>query len=164
MGRPKSTRKCVVENCGKPHYGENLCRMHFTRMKRNGSVESKYDKTGYAPLGGIRDKTPGRRGSLAVNIINDIKYKAIKRGKTWNLSHEQVFSLMSSSCTYCGFEPEWPENRVGIDRVKNDIGYQIDNCVPCCFTCNSAKGTMSYEEFKSWIKRAYNFTFKRNSI
>lgn len=100
MARPKSTRKCLVENCGKDHYGENLCRMHFTRMKRNGIVESKYDKTGYVPLGGVQDNTPGRRGSLAVNIINDIKYKAIKRGKEWKLTHQEAFDLITKPCDY----------------------------------------------------------------
>lgn len=156
MARPKSTRKCLVEACGKKHYGENLCRMHFTRMKRNGTTESKYDRDGYVPLGGIKDPTPGRRGSYAVNVINDIKFKARKRGKEWHLTHQEAFDMIISECTYCGFIPNWPETRVGIDRVNNDIGYQADNCVPCCFTCNSAKGELSLEQFIEWVKKVHN--------
>lgn len=154
-------RLCIVPDCGSKHFANGYCRKHDIRVKRNGSTDSKYDRSGYAKLGGVKDIAPGRRGSLAVNIINDIKYKAIKRGKTWNLSHEEAFNLIIKSCVYCGHAPNWPDNRVGIDRVANGTGYQIDNCVPCCFTCNSAKGRMSYDEFKAWIKRAYNHTLTK---
>lgn len=153
-------RLCEVADCKMEHHALGMCRKHHIRFKRHGSTDSKYDKDGYAALGGVKDVGPGRRGSLAVNIINDIKYKAVKRGKVWNLSHEQAFSLITKACTYCGHQPKWPENRVGIDRVFNDDGYHVDNCVPCCFTCNSAKGELSYEEFKAWIKRAYKHLHK----
>lgn len=152
-------RQCKVDGCGMKHFAFDCCRKHHARLIRNGSTDSKYDKDGYSKLGGVRDTRPGARGSLAVNIINDIKTKALKRGKTWELTHEQAFDLIVKRCVYCGHTPSWPENRVGIDRVYNEIGYHIDNCVPCCFTCNSAKGIMSYEEFKAWIKRVYEFTF-----
>lgn len=151
---------CKVEGCGMKHFSFGLCRKHHARFKRHGTTDSKYDKNGYSKLGGVKDSRPWARGSLAVNLINDIKYKATKRGKEWRLSHEQAFSLISKQCTYCGFEPNWPDNRVGIDRVNNDVGYQIDNCVSCCFTCNSAKGVMSYEDFKEWVLKVYKHTFK----
>lgn len=132
-----------------------LCRKHHARFKRNGTTDSKYDKSGYAKLGGIKDEGTGRRGSLAVNIINDIKFKARKRGKDWALTHEQAFELIKTPCHYCGNDPKWPESRSGIDRVDNGIGYTLDNCLPCCFTCNSAKGEKTLEEFVIWIKAIY---------
>ncbi len=147
---------CKVKDCGMKHFAFDLCRKHHARLKRNGSTDSKYNKEGYSKLGGVKDEGPGKRGSKAVNIINDIKYKAIQRGKKWELSHEQAFTLIISSCTYCSFTPNWPENRVGIDRVFNDDGYHIDNCVPCCFTCNSAKGSLTLEEFSAWVSRVYH--------
>lgn len=138
--------------------------MHFTRMKRNGTTDSKYDKAGYVPLGGVKDNAPGRRGSLAVNIINDIKFKAGKRGKSWELTHQEAFDLIKSNCTYCGHKPNWPDSRVGIDRVNNHIGYTPSNTVPCCFTCNSAKGDKTHVEFMDWIEKIYNHMFKRATI
>jgi hypothetical protein len=129
--------------------------MHDTRVKRNGSTESKYDKKGYADLGGIRDIGPGRRGSLAVNQVNDIKFKAVKRGFEWALSHEEAFDMIKAACTYCGDDPKWPTARSGIDRVENGKGYFLDNCVPCCKYCNSAKQDRTLEEFISWIKRVH---------
>ena len=29
---------------------------------------------------------------------------------------------------------------MGVDRVDSDLGYQLDNLVPCCFVCNQIKG------------------------
>ena len=146
---------CKVDGCGMKHLAFDLCRKHHARFKRHGTTDSKYNKDGYASLGGVKDIGKGRRGSLAVNVINDIKFKAKKRGKSWDLSHEEAFNLIISSCAYCGFKPEWPEKRVGIDRVFNDEGYHINNCVPCCFTCNSAKGDKTLEDFIGWINRVY---------
>jgi hypothetical protein len=35
----------------------------------------------------------------------------------------------------------------GIDRVDNNKGYTIENCVPCCTAVNYAKLDMSYSDF-----------------
>jgi hypothetical protein len=49
----------------------------------------------------------------------------------------------------------------GVDRVNNSLGYTKDNCKPCCKMCNKMKGTMSLEEFKSFIINAYNNLIKK---
>lgn len=146
-------KTCTV--CEKKHFALGYCRSHYTNFKRNGRPESLYDRSGYSKLGGVKDVGLGRRGSLAVNWINDIKFKARKRGKDWQLNHEQAFKLITSSCTYCGFKPNFPDSRVGIDRVDNSIGYIESNCAPCCSTCNSAKGSLSMSEFKEWVIKIY---------
>jgi len=47
-----------------------------------------------------------------------------------------------------------------IDNVLGDnIGY-VENCVPCCTTCNVAKATMGKDDFLSWIERVYNHSIK----
>ncbi len=46
-------------------------------------------------------------------------------------------------CHYCGDEI----NGVGIDRVDSNIGYQMENIVPCCYQCNITKMDYSYNEF-----------------
>lgn len=107
-------------------------------------------------MGGIRDEGKGRRGSLAVNVVNDIKVKAKKRGKEWNLNHLEAFNFIVGQCVYCGKIPNWPKERNGIDRVDNNKGYEIENCVSCCFTCNSAKKEHSLDEFKQWVIKVYN--------
>lgn len=89
-------------------------------------------------------------------IIYDLKYKAKTRGIQWELTDIQAFELITSKCAYCDFTPDWPNTRVGIDRVDNNKDYNKDNCVPCCFICNSAKGSRTLEEFKIWVEEVYN--------
>lgn len=87
----------------------------------------------------------------------------------FELSREDIIKLCQQNCYYCGEPPKQklPENRVknghfihnGIDRKDNNIGYTMDNCVPCCTKCNMSKRTMSITEFLSWIKKVYEFTY-----
>ena len=86
----------------------------------------------------------------------DQGFKQLKKHYT---SHKREFSLtenefrilVKSNCFYCGVEPKQKiilsarENDNtkkyiflynGIDRQNNEIGYIIENCVPCCGTCN----------------------------
>lgn len=35
----------------------------------------------------------------------------------------------------------------GIDRLDNQKGYEIENCIPCCYVCNKAKGNRNQKEF-----------------
>lgn len=43
----------------------------------------------------------------------------------------------------------------GIDRVDNNKGYTLNNCVPCCKTCNQAKHRLSQEYFIEWVEKIY---------
>jgi hypothetical protein len=146
-------RKCTV--CESKHFALGYCRKHHARVLRNGTHESKYDVSGYDELDQIKDTRPGHRGNYAVNIVNDIKAKARARKKEWALNHREAFQIITSACHYCGFKPNWPEERVGIDRIDNEIGYTVKNSAPCCFTCNSAKGIMGKDKFREWVCRVY---------
>lgn len=82
-----------------------------------------------------------------------------------SISKEEFYSLAKNPCHYCGAPPK-PRLYLtardielcinGLDRKDNSKGYSINNCVPCCKKCNTAKSTMSYDEFKLHIKRIYN--------
>lgn len=157
-------KKCTVDGCNMKHFAFGCCRKHHARLKRHGNTDSKYDKSGYSKLGGVKDPRPGARGSLAVNIINDVKNKALKRKKEWKLSHEEAFELIINKCAYCGFLPSWPENRVGIDRVDTSVGYLTYNCVSCCFKCNSSKNDMTFKEFKEHVKKMYYNLFENPKV
>lgn len=74
------------------------------------------------------------------------------RNKTWNLTQEQVAKIITSNCRYClRYFPE----KMGIDRIDNSIGYELNNVAPCCNQCNKAKHIMSISEFKELIKLIY---------
>ena len=93
-------------------------------------------------------------------IFSSMKHGAKRRKHEWQLTKEQMRTLTQQPCHYCGAEPNQgnyssARNGVylynGLDRVNNDLGYIIDNVVPCCGTCNAAKNTQTIEQFKTWI-------------
>lgn len=99
-------------------------------------------------------------------------YRIAKRGArlrnySWNLTKEEYIKIVTQQCHYCGIPPSnfkgYPkEPNVGIwyngiDRVVNSIGYEMDNIVSCCFTCNKIKGTMSVDELYVWLDRITSY-------
>lgn len=92
-----------------------------------------------------------------------------RQGHLFLLSREDFRALIFQNCHYCGSPPArraLPKGRRikdgqgtflynGIDRLNNSKGYEPDNVVPCCTTCNLAKRAMSVEEFDTWISLVY---------
>lgn len=94
------------------------------------------------------------------------KYKANKRKIEFALSIDDFAVITKQSCHYCGIEPNQIQNQKGkstayifngIDRIDNSKGYILDNCVPCCKQCNTAKMASTKEEFLIWINRVYHY-------
>lgn len=85
------------------------------------------------------------------------KSNAKLRGLEFSLTLEEFINLCSSSCYYCNCIPKTKMKRScnfyrnGIDRINNDIGYTLNNCVTCCVTCNYMKRNMSYNDFINHI-------------
>lgn len=88
-----------------------------------------------------------------------VQYKHAAGGRSidFSLSFEQARELFVRTCRYCGVEPTMNCRGAvanGIDRLDSSKGYTFDNCVPCCRTCNIAKGALTAEAFVSWVRRA----------
>ena len=88
--------------------------------------------------------------------------------KGFSAGLEKFVELVTSKCFYCGCDPDSITTvcrytkygtgcfkHLGLDRVDNIKGYELENIVPCCWRCNNAKWTYSVEEFKSWIESVY---------
>lgn len=107
------------------------------------------------------------------------KSTIVKRSKKNNwcvlISLPEFIKLSKSNCFYCGVEPFIQikdrlnsvhiDNEIkvfanGIDRVDSMIGYTTNNTVPCCKHCNTAKNTMTDNEFKDWVMRVYEYYIK----
>lgn len=73
--------------------------------------------------------------------------RAKRKGFNFAITRQQFDSLTSASCFYCGGEGG------GIDRKDSHIGYVAENCLPCCYQCNSAKKDLSQDAFLDWVKR-----------
>ena len=91
-----------------------------------------------------KNYTQGKKAKYA-------KYKsnAKTRNYPFNLTFEQFITFWQKSCYYCGDEIE----TIGLDRVDNSRGYEIDNVVPCCKICNRMKLNMSKDDFINHYKK-----------
>jgi hypothetical protein len=84
--------------------------------------------------------------------LSRLTYNYIKSASTRNidyeLSSENTTELMKNVCFYCKDINENGEKYFnGIDRIDNDVGYTIDNCVTCCKMCNVCKKNLALETF-----------------
>lgn len=95
------------------------------------------------------------------NVYSDYTGSARRRGLSFMLSREVFREITSSACYYCGVPPSKTETRAAVatyayNGIDSTLGYVLDNCVPCCFPCNSAKGILSESDFFSLIQRIYS--------
>lgn len=121
-------------------------------------------------------KVRQREGQVTINsYLDSYKRGAKKRNLEFVLTDVEFRNICEQNCHYCNLEPQ-PKNHYqrrkenigralpetyeeawvnlnGIDRKDNKLGYTLENSLPCCSICNWAKGDMSYDEFKDWIKR-----------
>ena len=96
------------------------------------------------------------------------KFNAKQRNLEFNLSKNEFRELSQLSCYYCG---NLPSNKIinkygngdfsynGLDRIDNSKGYTIDNVVPCCAKCNTAKSDYTEKEFYILIKSIYEHQY-----
>jgi hypothetical protein len=100
-------------------------------------------------------------------LFEKYKQDSKKRGITFDLTFDQFISITGQDCYYCGCKPSktiHPKNANGgytyngVDRTNNEIGYVIDNSVPACTKCNSAKNSIT----KEMIFKLYHHFFNNN--
>ena len=145
---PRWLCKC---DCGR----EYIARADFLKM---GRVRSCGCLAGEAQI--LRDNLAAKNSAYS-NYRSSARIRSIP----FLLTFEEFMKLTSLPCYYCG---HLPSNMVksshgsfiyqGIDREDNDIGYTRGNSVPCCFTCNKLKGTMSHREFLGLIIKIYKYS------
>lgn len=106
------------------------------------------------------------------------KHLAKKKPIDFTLSIDEFKNLTSSNCYYCGAIPNQKRGNTkgngklrpdciyiynGIDRQDNSRGYVIDNCVPCCGTCNYMKHTSTSNEFLAACENIVNHQNRKNA-
>src|SRR5262245_40145334 len=92
------------------------------------------------------------------------KKKSAKRDSIpFHLTFEQYKELILGDCHYCKATPKQRKLNYKADTItflaqesldrKNPYGeYSVDNCVPCCLSCNHKKQDMPYEIFMQHIR------------
>ena len=83
--------------------------------------------------------------------IRYIHYKsgAKRRKIEFKLTLEEFKTFWQKSCYYCNSKIE----TIGIDRIDNNNGYNILNCISCCILCNGMKRKQTIKKFISQCKK-----------
>ena len=112
-----------------------------------------------------------RRKPDSVYRFNYDRYKQSARIRNikFNLTKEDYIEIVKKNCYYCGTEAEvkQPQRKKGdyigvpvpyngIDRIDNTVGYEKQNCVPCCTRCNYMKSDMDASLFTEHILKLAN--------
>jgi len=110
-------------------------------------------------------------------LWNRYKNMAKKRNLIFRLTKGHFAELITDACFYCGKSPSkilkgWNYQTKkleifkynGIDRIDSTQGYELGNCVPCCWRCNMMKSNMSYKNFKKHIKKIYHYWAGRGDV
>lgn len=151
---------------------------YFIQCKKCGTIFSRRASIIKENLGTIQCSIC--RKSRFGKPLNVLEYKmycfyrssAKQRGIEWNLSEDEFKSLIKQNCYYCNERPlrhqsvsyrDDYELVNGIDRIDSNKGYSIDNCVPCCNTCNLMKNTLSKEVFLDKVSQIYNHSIKSST-
>lgn len=91
------------------------------------------------------------------------QFNAAKQKRDFALSREDFRRLTSAACHYCGRRPSSVQvcgetGRYvynGIDRRDSSLGYVLENCVACCWTCNQMKSTFAEGAFLKGVDAIY---------
>jgi len=133
-----------------------ICGTSLTRKNGNttscGCIIGEYNKLKF--------------GEASFNsLFKHYKWGAKVRNLSFKLIKNQFRKFTKQNCYYCGGEPRAVQTGErknggyrynGIDRVDNNKGYTMDNCVPCCGMCNKMKHSMNKDKFIKHIFKINN--------
>lgn len=77
--------------------------------------------------------------------FSNYKKSANKRNIEFRITEDDFKLIVDNRCYLCGI-PSSEENKNGIDRFKNNIGYTLENSKPCCGHCNLLKKDLTFEK------------------
>lgn len=146
IGKRGAFWKCICD-CG------NKCTVYGGHL-RSGDRKS---------CGCIAEDNIDRTG---VDIVFRMyKSRAKRRKKQWELTREEFVKFLTKNCIYCGSPPKNLIRRAkskkiqiaytGIDRKDPNIGYVLENCVPCCRYCNQSKSNLMENEWIDHLKKIF---------
>lgn len=142
--------------CGKEHFVTSYHLRHGM-IKSCGCLSAEATKR-------RQQKSP--RQTNIHSLFLSYKKSAQVRGISFELAKSDCEELFEQNCFYCDSSPA-RERKVhknqnepgredgflynGIDRRNNELGYTLENCVPCCSRCNYAKRDIDESEFVAWL-------------
>jgi len=140
-----ATAECICD-CGHDRV------VRHTRLRR-GLVSScaACAKRAAAAIGGVTRRLPWQVAAVR-EAFGVYRGNAKRKRLAFSLPGTEFGALVSTPCFYCG-APATPI--YGLDRTDNNLGYILENIVPCCRVCNYAKRDMKSVEFLNWVERIH---------
>ena len=86
---------------------------------------------------------------------NRYKNTAFNKNNIFEITKPQFNEITDKNCYLCGKKTVTYIHRNGIDRFNNLIGYNFENCRPCCGNCNYMKREYKYEDVLNKFKKIY---------
>ncbi len=177
LGVSANTIKRRLENIGiesnrfKRFSKSELYDLYVTKGMTTQEIGDKYNCSKQAINTALRKhdiplRTSGHRvreDSDVRALYGTYKYTSRDRGIAFNLSVNRFKKLILSNCHYCSSPPySHYKNKCydlkynGIDRIDNNLGYEDNNTVTCCWMCNKMKNSLTHEDFVNQIIKIYN--------
>lgn len=126
--RGGNKKPCTVSECQEVHYAKGMCRNHYTRMQRNGTLEYKCNV--------VIDGKTYKYGD--VQVTYDRK-KSIKQ--KYKIDYDTYLEMAKNGCQICG---EFTERHLQVDHDHSccNGGYSCGKCVRgvLCNRCNQTAG------------------------
>lgn len=92
------------------------------------------------------------------NRYKNYQRNAKTKDRNFDLSENDFIEISKRPCIYCGEYSDTynGEPFSGVDRVDSKLGYSLDNCVPCCATCNRMKLDLDVNDWIDKMKQIIN--------
>jgi len=136
-----------------------------TKLRNNNTVSCGCKKKTNRPIWTLPE------GQAAKNLLlHTYKESAKKKNLSFSLTKEEFINITSQNCYYCNAKPyksmalrqkgtsngrslngDYIYN--GIDREDNSIGYELSNCLPCCWKCNELKSNSNKKDFINHLRK-----------
>lgn len=128
------TDPCIVDSCDKPKYAKDMCKRHYERVLRHGTLETKntrYDK----------DKT--YINSEGYEVRAELIRKSHLKIK-YDMTIEEYEDRAASGCECCGEKDYHGTMHVDHDHSCCDSDITCGKCVRgiVCASCNASIGSM----------------------
>ena len=98
------------------------------------------------------------------NRYKSYRGSANHRKLEFDLTLDEFDEITSKPCVYCGGcnGDYFGKQFSGVDRINSQKGYVLNNCVPCCQTCNAMKSNLTVKDWIEHITLILNYYNKKD--
>lgn len=116
------------------------------KIKEKNKAWNEANKEHVKETNSVRSKLwYSKKENRAKVLIKAYQKKDKKHNLETTLTIEELINLWDNGCYWCG---EKDFSKLGADRIDNNKGHTLENCVCSCAECNTKRNKKSFDEFK----------------